>query len=66
MVLPPIITFPVQVDKKTWEAFRARCEEAGYGSVKQAIYTLIEHIILHGFPVKPPQPPLSKKGNADA
>jgi hypothetical protein len=66
MVLPPIITFPVQVDKKTWEAFKERCAEAGYGSVRQAIYTLIEHIILHGFPVKPPKLQTAKKDKPDA
>jgi hypothetical protein len=61
-----MLVYNLQAGRETWEAFKERCAEAGYGSVRQAIYALIEHIILHGFPVKPPQPPLSKKGNADA
>jgi ribosomal protein L37E len=61
-----MLVYNQQAGRETWEAFKERCAEAGYGSVRQAIYTLIEHIILHGFPVKPPKLQTAKKDKPDA
>jgi hypothetical protein len=57
-MLPPWITFPIQIDREKWAAFTARVKNTGFRSTREAISALIDHVIDHGMP----EPPASKKG----
>jgi hypothetical protein len=50
----PLLTFPIQIDKKTWETFKARAKQEGL-TAKAVIYRFIEYFINHGLPPEPPK-----------